>query len=97
MKVIIANKSDLEDRRVVSTEEGRALAVANKVEFFETSAKDGKEVADTFQRLVAITLAGAPKRTEVEQPIRGSFALSVHNSDKAPPQPKSSSGFKCCK
>lgn len=98
VKVIIANKSDLEDRRAVAVEEGRALAAANKVEFFETSAKDGKEVSETFLRLVAITLAGAPARTEVEQ-VRGSFALSVHDSDKAPQLPKSlpSSGSKCCK
>lgn len=94
VKVLIANKSDLEDRRAVPVEEGRALAAANKVEFFETSAKDGNQVMETFHRLVAITLAGAPARTEVEPPVRGSFALSVQESEKA--QPKSS-GFKCCK
>lgn len=76
-------------------EEGRALAAANRIEFFETSAKDGKGVADTFQRLVTITLAGAPKRTEVEQVnARGSFGLSAHGSDKQPPK---ASGFRCCR
>ena len=97
VKVLIGNKSDLGDRRAVREDEGRTLAQNNKIEFFETSAKDGKNVSDTFERLVSITLAGAPSKTEVEPPAHGSFAISAHDSEGKQPQPqKTGSKFKCC-
>jgi len=49
--VIIGNKIDLKDKRVVTSEEGREKAKKFKCAFMETSAKTGENVMDTFNIL----------------------------------------------
>lgn len=44
--MLIGNKSDLEHRRQVSTEEGEAFAAEHGLIFFETSAKTAANVED---------------------------------------------------
>ncbi|CAK93535.1 unnamed protein product (macronuclear) [Paramecium tetraurelia] len=46
--VLVANKSDLNDR-VVQYEQGKNLADSYGIKFFETSAKEGINIIDTFQ------------------------------------------------
>ena len=46
--LLIGNKSDLEHRRAVSTEEGQAFADANGLLFLETSAKTSHNVEEAF-------------------------------------------------
>ena len=46
--IILGNKSDLADKRQVSTEEGRELAEKYEMKFYETSAKIGENVNDIF-------------------------------------------------
>uniref|UniRef100_UPI00358F76A7 ras-related protein Rab-3A-like n=1 Tax=Myxine glutinosa TaxID=7769 RepID=UPI00358F76A7 len=52
--ILVGNKVDMEDERVVSTQQGRQLSDQLGFEFFETSAKDNINVRQTFERLVAI-------------------------------------------
>ncbi|OQR75673.1 ras-related protein Rab-3-like [Tropilaelaps mercedesae] len=52
--VLVGNKCDMEDERVVSTERGRQLAEQLGLEFFETSAKENINVKQCFERLVDI-------------------------------------------
>jgi len=40
-KIIVGNKCDLEEQRIVSTEEGSKFAQEKQIPFIETSAKDG--------------------------------------------------------
>ena len=48
--VLVGNKSDLEQNREVSEEEGRELAERNGRLFFETSAKTGQNVEEVFKQ-----------------------------------------------
>lgn len=51
--ILIGNKTDLNDSKVVSTEKGRTLAdKINAADFVETSAKYGQNVEDAFKKLV---------------------------------------------
>ena len=61
--VLIGNKSDLEDQRVISTERGCELARENNMLFFETSALNGNGIKDAFQKSIE----------EVDRKIRSGF------------------------
>jgi small GTP-binding protein len=50
--VIVGNKCDLSDRRVITTEQGEVLASKCACKFFEASAKTGINVDQAFLDLV---------------------------------------------
>ncbi|XP_028403633.1 ras-related protein Rab-3-like [Dendronephthya gigantea] len=52
--VLVGNKCDMKDERVVSKERGMELADQLNLEFFETSAKEDINVKEVFERLVDI-------------------------------------------
>ncbi|KAI1290384.1 Ras-related protein Rab-3 [Halotydeus destructor] len=52
--ILVANKCDMEEERVVSADRGRQLADQLQLEFFETSAKENINVKSVFERLVDI-------------------------------------------
>ena len=45
---LIGNKSDLEDKRQVTTEEGKQFANENNLKFYETSALNGNNIEEIF-------------------------------------------------
>ena len=47
-KIIVGNKTDKEENRKVSKEEGENLAKENNVQFFETSALNGDNIEKVF-------------------------------------------------
>uniref|UniRef100_A0A7E4W0T2 Ras-related protein Rab-11A n=1 Tax=Panagrellus redivivus TaxID=6233 RepID=A0A7E4W0T2_PANRE len=75
--MLVGNKTDLADKRQVSTEEGERKAKELNVMFIETSAKAGYNVKQLFRR-IASALPGidSDKQTEPKQvidvgPIKG--------------------------
>ena len=48
--VLVGNKSDLEDKRIITKEEGLELAEKYGILFFETSAKNGNNVYNIFSK-----------------------------------------------
>ena len=50
--IIVGCKADLEDKREVSTEEGKKFAEEYKFPFFETSARTGKGIKEAFYTLI---------------------------------------------
>jgi len=52
--LLVGNKSDLSDKRVISTECGKALAEECDLPYFETSAKANKEVKEVFLSLARV-------------------------------------------
>jgi len=49
--ILVGNKIDLEDSRVVSTAEGEELAKKLNLGYVETSAKTGENIEDAFRML----------------------------------------------
>ena len=50
-RILVGNKSDLENKRAVSFEEGQEMANHYSVRFLETSAKECKNVDQAFQMM----------------------------------------------
>eukprot|EP01087_Luapelamoeba_hula_P008640 TRINITY_DN2179_c0_g1_i1.p1 TRINITY_DN2179_c0_g1~~TRINITY_DN2179_c0_g1_i1.p1 ORF type:complete len:201 (-),score=36.72 TRINITY_DN2179_c0_g1_i1:115-684(-) len=70
--VLVANKIDLEDKRVVSTEEGQDLARSFAAAFVECSAKKCIRVEDGFFELVRAFRALMPKKKKKGSSRNGS-------------------------
>lgn len=51
IKILVGNKSDADDKRKVSVEEGKELAARYNIPFLETSAKNSKNVTEAFLTL----------------------------------------------
>ncbi|CAG2166157.1 unnamed protein product, partial [Oppiella nova] len=51
--MLVGNKTDLQDKRQVTTEEGEKKAKELNVMFIETSAKSGYNVKQLFRRVAA--------------------------------------------
>ena len=49
---LVGNKIDLEDKRVISTEEGEKYAKNNNINFMEVSAKSGEGITDLFSKAI---------------------------------------------
>ena len=62
-KILIGNKSDLEDDRQVTFEEGQDFANKNGMDFFETSAKTGAFVQEAFEKLANQILQISEKKS----------------------------------
>jgi Ras-related protein Rab-3C len=83
--ILVGNKCDMEDERVISFERGKQLAEQLGVEFFETSAKENINVkvrlpwAPTRRVLKGFVAGGvrAPRRHHLRQNVR----QSRHRSD----------------
>ncbi|XP_026474004.1 ras-related protein Rab-3-like, partial [Ctenocephalides felis] len=83
--ILVGNKCDMEDERVISYERGKQLAEQLNVQFFETSAKENINVKNVFERLVDIIcdkmsesldsdptlVAGGNKGTRLQDPPQG--------------------------
>lgn len=88
-RMILGNKCDMEDKRMVNKERGEGIAREHGIKFFETSAKDNINVEDAFmtltQDILRKHLAGATKEETTKGVIVG---------DKNPSQSKMPGG--CC-
>ena len=79
--VLCGNKSDLENDRVVTTEEGKTLAEEYGVQFFETSALTGSNVETMFTDL-ATTIKH--KRIDEFEGTAGAAASASKSSRETP-------------
>ena len=63
--IIVGCKVDLEDKREVSTEEGKEFAEEYKFPFFETSALTGKGVKEAFYTLIQTVYENNKNKKEI--------------------------------
>ena len=52
--VLFGNKSDLEDKRTVTTQEAENFSKKNDIIYFETSAKENKNIQEGFKELAEL-------------------------------------------
>ena len=67
LKILIGNKCDLTDDREISTEEGKAFALRNGMEFMETSAKMNTNVTEAFETLGKLMIEFNSKGNQAAQ------------------------------
>ena len=53
--ILLGNKTDLEDKRVIKSEEGAGFALENDYIFMETSCLKNTNVANAFETLIELT------------------------------------------
>ena len=83
--ILVGNKCDCEEDRVVSTERGRQLADQLGLEFFETSAKENINVKAVFERLVDIICDKMSESLDADGMANAKGTRLTDNS--APPNP----------
>lgn len=71
-KILIGNKCDLEDKRVVTKEQGEALAAQYNMTHVECSAKEGLNVNEAFVQLATIVVRkqGNASSQEVQNAVK---------------------------
>ena len=86
-KMIIGNKCDMEDRRVIPKEKGEAVAKENDSLFLETSAKGNINIEEAFIQLAARILQKTMLEADSLEPTHTLPVNNVVNTQK---------GLKCC-
>ena len=89
-KVLVGNKADMEEERVITTDQGQQLADEYGLPFFETSAKSGLNIHELFQSLAKRIVATRAVTDGATKPTAGPRKLNA-----AKPKPKEDTG--CCK
>lgn len=92
--VLVGNKCDLEDERVVSMERGRQLASQLGMEFFESSAKENVNVKYVFERLVDIICDKMSESLDTSDGAKGAGQQARRLTDKGPGA-GTQQGFNC--
>ena len=93
--MLVGNKTDLSDKRQVSTEEGERKAKELNVMFIETSAKAGYNVKQLFRR-VAAALPGMEATDQARDGLGGPKDMTeVVLKDTPVPQQQMDSGCSC--
>ena len=64
---LVGNKIDMEDKRVISFQEGEKYAKNNNINFFEVSAKSGKGVTELFNNVINGVMENILKKNEKEE------------------------------
>nr|XP_020517002.1 ras-related protein Rab-3B-like [Labrus bergylta] len=88
--IMVGNKCDMDEERVVPPEKGKHLADQLGFEYYEASAKENINVRQVFERLVDIICVKMSERVDVEAPVAPS-TKTTRLTDKPAQLPQ-----KCC-
>ncbi|NXC81017.1 RAB3B protein, partial [Cercotrichas coryphoeus] len=82
--ILVGNKCDMEDDRIVPVEKGKHLADQLGFDYFEASAKENINVRQVFERLVDIICEKMSESIESDN-SRGTSGRSMRLTDNPPP------------
>ncbi|XP_065529423.1 ras-related protein Rab-3B isoform X3 [Lathamus discolor] len=82
--ILVGNKCDMEDERIVPVEKGKSLADQLGFDYFEASAKENINVRQVFERLVDIICEKMSESIDSD-PSRGTSGRSMRLTDNPPP------------
>lgn len=91
-RILVGNKDDCPDKKVVVTSDAQNFADQIKVTLFETSAKDNKNVEEMFSEITRQVLT--TKKTSLSQHAAAQGGHDKIKLDKKSKKKKNSSG--CC-
>jgi Ras-related protein Rab-35 len=92
-RILVGNKNDDPDRKVVLTEDARRFADQMGIQLFETSAKDNINVEEMFRSVTSLVLKSKKDQKErLDDPAK----INLGKGHGRPNQ-KASSKSKCCK
>ena len=95
--MLVGNKSDLEDKREVITEEVEKKAQEQKLAFCETSALNGKNVEYAFENLINEILKKVEKdKINEAKQLSESKVITLETADKNQNEKNSKKKKKCC-
>lgn len=94
-RILVGNKNDDPDRKVVLTEDARRFADQMGIQLFETSAKDNINVEEMFRSVTTLVLKS--KKDQKERLDDPSGKIDLTKGRHGRPNQKASSKSKCCK
>ena len=83
LKILIGNKCDLTDDRDITSDEGKAFALRNGMEFMETSAKMNTNVTEAFETLGKLMIEfnsksnTAPQKKNENKNLKASSGMNL--------------------
>jgi len=93
-RILVGNKNDDPERKVVLTEDAKRFADQMGIQLFETSAKDNINVEEMFRAVTQLVLKSKKDQKErLDDPKEGRVKLD----GRGRPSPKTNSKSKCCK
>jgi Ras-related protein Rab-35 len=93
-RILVGNKNDDPDRKVVLTEDARRFADQMGIQLFETSAKDNINVEEMFRSITTLVLKSKKDQKELrDDPSKIDLSKGRHGRPNQKTNPKS----KCCK
>eukprot|EP00829_Urostomides_striatus_P006655 TRINITY_DN1722_c0_g1_i1.p1 TRINITY_DN1722_c0_g1~~TRINITY_DN1722_c0_g1_i1.p1 ORF type:complete len:188 (+),score=64.68 TRINITY_DN1722_c0_g1_i1:53-616(+) len=94
VKILVGNKCDLNEKRVVTTDEGKSAAASYNMKYFETSAKKALNVTNVFTAL-AQDIQSKIFGSKVKSDKKGK-AIQINDAKKDAKASKKLKSSKCC-
>ena len=80
--ILIGNKSDMEDKRVISFEEGQNFANNNNYFFMETSCLKNKNVYEAFEKIIVCNAKKVKENNKNDKVQENKIKIEISDKNK---------------